>query len=171
MPQCRRVPGGPVPPPQTCPEPGRDPAPTGRRHGAGCWGAASPWAVTGEAGRWAGAGAGQQLLPPSHTAPVLRHPLSPLPRAGHLPVCCPDRHSQLKQMHVPNQALLGPYWFRSAPQGSSPEPHCSACCTAASVLEASAACGSSPLPAGRPPRHGRDCPQRCPRQSSGSVLV
>ena len=85
-----------------------------------------PGRSRGEAGRWAVAGAGQQLPPSSHAAPALRRPPSPLPRAGHSPVHCPDRHSQLKQTHVPNRALLGPYWFQSAPQALSPEPHCSA---------------------------------------------
>lgn len=39
----------------------------------------APGAVTGEAGRWAGAGAGQQLPPPSHAAPALRHVPNPSP--------------------------------------------------------------------------------------------
>lgn len=126
MPQCLRVPGGPAPPPQTCREPGRDPAPTGQRHGAARWGADSPrgghgggWEM-GWSRCWAAAPAAKPRCPHAAACP------EPLPRAGHSPACCPDRHSRLKWMHVPNQALLVPYRFQSAPQGLSPEPHCSA---------------------------------------------
>lgn len=151
-------PGGPAPPPQTCREPGTDPAPAGQRHGAVRWGAARPRGGHG-GGREMGWGRCRAAAPaaePCH--PCAAASPEALPGAGRSPVHGPGGHRQLKQVHVLNRALLRPYWFQSAPRGSSP----------ASAPAASASCGGSPLPAGRTPRDGRDCPRPCPRRSSGS---
>lgn len=129
----------------------------------------TPAPSRGGAGRWAGAGAGQQLLLQSHA--TLHAAASPetLPRAGHLPVHC--RQTQTVETDAcikpgPTGSLLVPV--------SSPGlvPRATVLChTAALVPGTSAASGSSPLPAGCPPGHSRDCPQQCPRCGSQRDLA